>query len=322
MNFNNNILTAQNDMQEYNNSLQYYSNYEINPRLKRSNYYEQIPFYSDYSSNNCNKIIHQINNSNSKFLSHKDFHNKAKIKEYNSKTLHNKFKNKFFDKKQLINKYESSSSIEKDLDMMKIQMSCNLITYKINQIKNKVQDLNDSSKKDNKELLKNKNSDIKEINTYNSNKIRRHQNMKSMPMSYYFDINTINNTLNEDYYDKNYQINDFHTLDESIIKNVKYNNIRLKNYKYDKIPNSNTNKKPNNKNYFSNNNKNVLKYMILNSTQENQNQNFSISTIHNNKKKNSNILINENGNNINLNFQNINENIIQSYTNKKKNYII
>ena len=52
-----------------------------------------------------------------------------------------------------MNKYNSCSSIEKDIDMMKIKMSCNLITHKINQIKNKVQDLHESSIKDDKDLL-------------------------------------------------------------------------------------------------------------------------------------------------------------------------
>ena len=308
MNYHKKFLKSSDNTNKYKNFLTYSFNYEMNPRLKR-NHFEQIPIYSDYSTfDSNNKIFNYINNSISKKIPHKNFHNN----DSNPQSFNKKYKNKYLNGQQFLNNYNNSSSIEKDLDMMKIQMSCNLIKYKINQIKNKVQDLHESSKKDNKKILiNNTNNNIRLINLYNSYKIKNNYNSKPTPIREIFDINKINNkNYNEDDYENNYHINHFHTIDGS--NNYTYNNLKTFNktiYDYDKPTyNSNENKK-----YITN--KNVLKYMVLNSSKK---PNISISIINNNSNNKSNLLEKKNINKINHNFNILNDKIIQSYTDKKK----
>ena len=280
MNYHKKFLKSSDNTNKYKNFLTYSFNYEMNPRLKR-NQFEQIPISSDYSTfDSNNKIFNYISNSTSKKIPHKNFHNN----DSNPQSFNKKYKNKYLNGQQFLNNYNNSSSIEKDLDMMKIQMSCDLIKYKINQIKNKVQDLHESSKKDNKKILiNNTNNNIRLINLYNSYKIKNNYNSKPTPIREIFDINKINNkNYNEDDYENNYHINHFHTIDGS--NNYTYNNLKTFNktiYDYDKPTyNSNENKK-----YITN--KNVLKYMVLNSSKK---PNISISIINNNSNNKSNLL--------------------------------
>ena len=305
------------------------SNFRMNPRLDKkhqtntsinTNYYV-------YKNNMMYRTL-DINKSTSRKISHRDFHNNIQIGDYKTNSLqsghNNKFKNEdFYKKKKMITTYEKSSSIEKDLDIMKIQMSCDLITYKINQIKNKVQDLHESSIKDDEDLLnKNKKNNTREIGTINNfNKIN------------YRKINLISNNIkpnrnqNKDNYIDNNMVNSLgdnyimpiYTENTNGIDNTynccmnienRINNFRISNN--DKIQFLNLNQK---KKY--NPNKNVLKYILINSNNQ-QNASTPINNSNSNlDSKNSNIVTNNENS-----FSNINkkEDVIYEF-NHKRNYL-
>ena len=151
---------------DLNNQNKYYimpysSNYGINQRLKKVKFINKNPI-TNYTLFKTSKIkTNSAINSTLKNISYKNFENRVKIHKYQTKDLKNKFYNDSLFNKKI--EYNSSSSIEKDLDMIKIQMSCDLITHKINQIQNRVQEMHDSSIKDNIVLLdKNNTFDIKQ----------------------------------------------------------------------------------------------------------------------------------------------------------------
>ena len=160
----------------------YSSNYGINQRLKRVKYINKKPFtnYSLFKTNEIksNSAIY----STLKDISNRNFDNRVKIHKYQTKNFkHKLYTDNLFNKRI---EYNSCGSFEKDLDIMKIRMSCDLITHKINQIKNRVQEMHDSSLKDNIVLLDKSNTfDTKEINNevyYNN----------------YTNISSISNNLN------------------------------------------------------------------------------------------------------------------------------
>ena len=132
--------------------------YPTSNYLKTKQLYHKsdIPLFKKYSlfskykfNNNTVSSSSLIRGSN---MSHMDYHKKENnriIKDYNHKgVIYLKPKN---------NKEPASmnNSIEKDLNMMKLQMSCDLINHKINQIKDRVQNLHESSIKDDKNLINN-----------------------------------------------------------------------------------------------------------------------------------------------------------------------
>ena len=91
--------------------------------------------------------------SNISHISHLDYHtdsNKIReITEYGNKINNKKYR------KNSINK-NANNKIQKDLEMMKLQMSCDIVTHKINQIKDKVQNLHESSIEEDKNLINKK----------------------------------------------------------------------------------------------------------------------------------------------------------------------
>jgi len=302
----------------------YSSNYGINQRLKKVKYINKNPI-TNYSLFKTNKIkTNSAVYSTLKDISYKNFDNRIKIYKYLTKD----FKNKYYSD-NLFNKrieYNSSSSIEKDLDIMKIRMSCDLITHKINQIKNRVQEMHDSSIKDNISLLdKNNTFDIKEMNNevyYNN----------------YTNVSSISNTLNS--FEEYNSSKDFYFdyIPKFMRKNIKRrkdninSNINTINNTFNSYINNNSNcinnfkkytdinkiKSKNNKKY--NSNRNALKHMILNLANK---QNTSLSTINKNiffDTNNSSLYIqkekyfNEEKNN--CNFNNINDNNFASYSSK------
>jgi hypothetical protein len=196
---------------------------------------------------------------------------------------------------------------------MKIKMSFDLITFKINQIKNKVQYLHESSIKDDKILLKkNKNNfnnaqQIQKINSYNfNNKNNYNYNVK----------NKINNrTIVDDFNKCNGIYNNDSYMNMNMNMNLSSEN-RINNFrtsKNDKMQYLTLNQ---NKKY--NPNKKVLKFISSNSS---NNQITSISN--NNNKANFNKQSNLSKNDINKinNINRLKERIIQCY-NKKNDKIM
>ena len=267
MNLNNNSLTTPNSIDSkriYEPYLKTSLNYPINP-LPSQKFYPKsnIPLFKKYSlfvKNRSNNDT-TLSNSNSKKItnmSHVDFHtkgNKRIIKEYNYKKNIIGVKNKYKKGKISIN-----NSIEKDLDMMKLQMSCDLVTHKINQIKNKVQDLHENSLKDDKNLI-NKN---KEINFYKKNSSNINY---TSPFSH--DINKTNSNLNNEINTYNNKRHIF--MDFSKLENKKF--LKISNEMSREINNTFDRKKFNN----------------MNDTFMNINQNISNSNINKDEKNNQNI---------------------------------
>ena len=302
----------------------YSSNYGINQRLKKVKYINKNPI-TNYSLFNTSRIkTNSAIYSTFKDISYRKFYNRVKIHKYQTKD----FKNELYSE-NLLNKrieYNSSSSIENDLDIMKIRMSCDLITHKINQIKNRVQEMHDSSLKDNKVLLDTNNTfDSKETNNevyYNNytnissisnnmnsfedcraskdpyfdiipksmkiSKKRRKDNIKS-------NINTINNTFNSYINNNSKCINNFR----------KYSDINIIKTKDNKKFNCN---------------RNALKHMILNIANK---QNTSLPTKNRNiyfDSNNSSLYIQKeksfNEENNDFNFNNFNDNNFSSYSKK------
>lgn len=141
-------------------------------------------------SNNLN-----LSNSTSRTISnmsHMDYHihNKPVITEYNQRPPYNY--NRLSSKG--VKNYNKSSSIEKELDMMKLQISCDLINYKINQIKNQVQNLHESSIKDNKDIIDN-NSNI----NIRINNDKKHDNIYILPNRRKIALNINNKNKKHDF---------------------------------------------------------------------------------------------------------------------------
>ena len=132
-----------------------YKKYKLNSLLN-SNTYGSVylnhigPITWNNSRSKNNKINHHHHNLKDKNkntfrkISHQDFHNTIRNDNYYNNSLqNNNFRSNedYFNEKKIVNRYEKSSSLEKDLDIMKIKMSFDLLTFKINKIKNKIQDL-------------------------------------------------------------------------------------------------------------------------------------------------------------------------------------
>ena len=305
---------------KYYHSIPLTTNYIMNPRLKRKQFKNNNPLILNYSQpNNKNKYSY-LGNSYLKNISHRDFHKNVHIENYSHKPYSNNFKYDFLKEKKLFKNYYRSTILEKDMDIMKIQMSCDLITHKINQIKNKVQDLHESSIQDDKYIL-NKNSKNKDM----FNKIGNLSNHRKI-----YELNKSNNSLIDYYNEYNYnpsfqKIDDYSTKINNTTNsyiNYEQNNInhfRKIKINYNKIPNLTINQ--NNKIYHSD--KNSLKHILLNSA--NINKKTSISTNDKNTNfdinymNNSNLLTDVNYlNKISNNFNLLNNKIIETYTTKQK----
>ena len=293
---------------------------------KQKNFYPRsgFPLYKKYSVfgqksylNNNSALNYSLSNNRS----HIDYHNNNKknraINEYSNKTFNPKYR--------YINA-PKNSNIENDLNVMKLQMSCNLVTHKINQIKKRVQNLHDSSIKDNINLINNNNIGINPykqrttnylnyINNdtkYNLKKNKRHvfmdfsklRNKKYLKISSEMskEINNTFNNIDSDNYDDT-----FRTID----------NLSKINIKTD-IP-SNGNLKlyhKNDLNYFLLNTQNIEKSVDSN------NSKLKINSDMINKNNFSNINCIDNNKNINdIKNSAINNDIIKSNNYKKINKI-
>ena len=160
----------------YTQSLNIQNNFKTRKIFPRSN----IPLYKKYSlfsQKTINTNIPSLSHSISKTVSnksHMDYHNNSNnnriITEYGKKP--NNLKNKY---RGIPIRINTNKKIEKDLEMMKLQMSCDLITHKINQIKDKVQNLHEASIEDDKNLI-NKNMGINVYQKKKSNYIDIYSN--------------------------------------------------------------------------------------------------------------------------------------------------
>ena len=160
----------------YTQSLNIQNNFKTRKIFPRSN----IPLYKKYSlfsQKTINPNIPSLSHSISKTVSnksHMDYHNNSNnnriITEYGKKP--NNLKNKY---RGIPIRINTNKKIEKDLEMMKLQMSCDLITHKINQIKDKVQNLHEASIEDDKNLI-NKNMGINVYQKKKSNYIDIYSN--------------------------------------------------------------------------------------------------------------------------------------------------
>lgn len=140
----------------------YYSSNNFSPLMMKRKKISANALNTKYSLSNNDLVNLNPNNKIkkkliSKRILHRDFHIKNHVRQNNSK----------FDNK----------NITQDLDMMKIQLRCDLITQKINQIQNQVQTLHESNIQDDINILnKNKNEAYENIYEYNNN----NKNYKSM----------------------------------------------------------------------------------------------------------------------------------------------
>ena len=296
------FLTNSNDSNKYFHSIPISTDYLISSKLKRNHITNLSPFIfnSNTHSKNKNPALKYLTSKN---ISHRDFHINVHIQEYKNKSLINKSKKNYTKKENFYN----INRVGKDLDFMKIQMSCDLIAHKINRIKNKVQNLHESNIQDDKLILSAKNK-------------RLHNKEK-------FNLNKRNNTFIDNYSQYNYSIKRFQNINDSNIYNNSFNsNLNIgENYinyfrkinSYN-IPNVNINQ---NRKFISN--KNALKYVLLNSA--NSKNNDSKITIPFNTKNayfnlNNSYLLTEkeiNNNSTNNNLELLKNRIIQSYQNKK-----
>ena len=317
--------TSTSNANEYYQSIPITKNYIMNPRLKKKQFKNNNPLYLNYSQpSNKNKYSY-LGNSYLKNISHRDFHKNVHIENYSHKPYSNNFKYDFLKEKRLFKNYYRSTILENDMDIMKIQMSCDLITHKINQIKNKVQDLHESSIQDDKYIL-NKNSKNKD----KFNKIGNLSEHRKI-----FELNKSNNSLTDYHHKYNYnnpsfqRIDDYSTRINNTINsyiNYEQNNInRFRKIKINckTIPNLAINQ--NNKKYHSG--KNSLKYILLNSSNINKKTSIPINdknTSYNiNNMNNSNLLTDVNYlNKISNNFNLLNNKIIEAYSTKQKHPII
>ena len=293
---------------------------------KQKNFYPRsgFPLYKKYSVfgqksylNNNSALNYSLSNNRS----HIDYHNNNKknraINEYSNKTFNPKYR--------YINA-PKNSNIENDLNVMKLQMSCNLVTHKINQIKKRVQNLHDSSIKDNINLINNNNIGINPykqrttnyqnyINTdtkYNLKKNKRHvfmdfsklRNKKYLKISSEMskEINNTFNNIDSDNYDDT-----FRTIDNLSKINIKTDIPSNRNLKiYHK----------NDFNYFLLNTQNIEKSVDSN------NSKLKINSDMINKNNFSNLNCINNNENINdIKNSTINNDIIKSNNYKKINKI-
>lgn len=132
--------------------------YPTSNYLKTKQLYHKsdIPLFKKYSLFSKNKFNNNTVSSSSLIrssnMSHMDYHKKE------NNRINKDYKHKGVIYLKPRNNKEPASmnnSIEKDLNMMKLQMSCDLINHKINQIKDRVQNLHESSIKDDKILINN-----------------------------------------------------------------------------------------------------------------------------------------------------------------------
>ena len=290
---------------------------------KHKNFYPRsgFPLYKKYSVFGQKSYLNQnsaLNYSLSNNRSHIDYHNNNRaINEYSNKTFNPKYR--------YINA-PKNSNIENDLNVMKLQMSCNLVTHKINQIKKRVQNLHDSSIKDNINLINNNNIGINPykqrttnyqnyINTdtkYNLKKNKRHvfmdfsklRNKKYLKISSEMskEINNTFNNIDSDNYDDT-----FRTIDNLSKINIKTDIPSNRNLKlYHKID----------FNYFLLNTQNIEKSVDSN------NSKLKINSDMINKNNFSNLNCINNNENINdIKNSTINNDIIKSNNYKKINKI-
>ena len=296
------FLTNSNDSNKYFHSIPISTDYLISSKLKRNHITNLSPFIfnSNTHSKNKNPALKYLTSKN---ISHRDFHINVHIQEYKNKSLINKSKKNYTKKENFYN----INRVGKDLDFMKIQMSCDLIAHKINRIKNKVQNLHESNIQDDKLILSAKNK-------------RLHNKEK-------FNLNKRNNTFIDNYSQYNYSIKRFQNINDSNIYNNSFNsNLNVgENYinyfrkinSYN-IPNVNINQ---NRKFISN--KNALKYVLLNSAKS-KNNDSKITIPFNTKNAyfnlNNSYLLTEkeiNNNSTNNNLELLKNRIIQSYQNKK-----
>ena len=226
-------------------------NYQYNfKRPQKLIPHSNIPLSKNYSLFKKDKSNITFTNS-LRTVSHSDFHNKNNnlvINNYKTKSNYN-LKIGYNKRKKYINK-----TIEKDLEMMKLQMSCDLISHKIKQIKDKVQNLHQASINEDKELI-------------DENR-RRKTNLKKNNHNY----------INLKYNNLNYNLNNYNNND---IKTFAFNDFyKLKNQKFIKFNNdlsgkiNNTFDKKNSQNYI--NLKHNINYNLNNLNDENENENYMI----------------------------------------------
>ena len=211
MNQFNKIITPSNSIRDKRYVPQYTQTLNIpnNFKTRRIFLYSNIPinkknslFLQNRFNNNAPKLNSSISKTVSN-ISHIDYHNDSTntrvITEYGNKINNTKYRGK--------NIYiNTNNKIQKDLEMMKLQMSCDIITHKINQIKDKVQNLHESSIEEDKNLI-NKNIGI---NIYQKKKT----NMMNFYSNKEFNSNNNNN--------KRYIFTDF-----SKVRNKKF--LRISN---------------------------------------------------------------------------------------------
>ena len=368
MNQFNKIITPLNSIKgkRYINSYTQTLNIPNNYKTRRIFPYSNIPlikknslFLQNKLNNNDSKLNSSISKtvSNISHISHMDYHtNSNKIRvitEYENKTNNKKYR------KNCINlNINANNKIQKDLEMMKLQMSCDLITHKINQIKDKVQNLHESSIEEDKNLInkniginvyqKKKSNNMKfytfknlnnNYNRYIFNDFSKEKNKKFLRISKEMS-REINNTFDNSelsHIDDTIRTYQGYDLNLDIYRNKLYYRIPkfsfTSNLKYLAINTQN-----NSKDFFDNKNNNIIqngKFEIKSNNLNNIDKIKNLNYINNNNNikkyiKNSNKIIRLNKNNQKLKVSKINlteqnkikpNNINNNIDNKDKNKI-
>ena len=231
-----------------------YSYSKFNPFI--NSYQNKNSSYFFNSTNNFQKI--QSNNIYSNFSSFNDNEENVNpnINYYNFKKDSN-IPLSYLENKE--KKYKSKS-IESDLDMMKIQLRCDLIGQKINQMQNQLEDYHKSTSNEDKNILRKNRTynNFKEIENKCNNKDNKEYDIEKnsfykIPIQYKKEnrlgdifrqkrkenisnnISYINKNINNNYYQKNNynkKITPHKIMNNNInINNIGYNNFRQSFFK-------------------------------------------------------------------------------------------
>ena len=231
-----------------------YSYSKFNPFI--NSYQNKNSSYFFNSTNNFQKI--QSNNIYSNFSSFNDNEENVNpnINYYNFKKDSN-IPLSYLENKE--KKYKSKS-IESDLDMMKIQLRCDLIGQKINQMQNQLEDYHKSTSNEDKNILRKNRTynNFEEIENKCNNKDNKEYDIEKnsfykIPIQYKKEnrlgdifrqkrkenisnnISYINKNINNNYYQKNNynkKITPHKIMNNNInINNIGYNNFRQSFFK-------------------------------------------------------------------------------------------
>ena len=277
------------------------------------------PYLNSYQNKNSSNFINSTNNfdkiqSNNIYSNYSLFNDNEE--NINPNINHYDFKNdsniplSYYEKKE---KKHKSKSIEQDFDMMKIQLRCDLIGQKINQMQNQLEDYHKSNSKENKNILRKNRTynNFKEIGNNYNNKDNKQNNLEKIN---FFKIPIQNKKENRrgDIFRKKRSENISHNI-SYINKNINSNYYTNRNYNKKTTPHKIMNNNLNINGVGLDNFRQTFFKNTMNMDYQNQTQKHIINNLNENKYNNTNPNIIKQKK---QNFVQIN-NYINGYNNKK-----